>query len=386
MLRTRAKNPRGSKKTKVIHVIGALAAGGAERFVVWLLQTMTSAELDVQLMVLSNRADVVGKQMLRSLKEAGISCDVGPTAQVGFATVLWYAKLIRKLSPSIVHLHTPNTELCHFLAGGPWLSKIVVYRTLHTTANPTQWITLLAYRFNKAVSSIACSDAVAVAARKLVAGDIVTIANGVCFEMPVRDHVNSLEHKAMLAWDLEAYHFIQVGRMSGESLASAQKAHDVVLKAWRYGNFGKRGCVLHLVGDGNLRATLESIVTGDCSVKFHGICQDVPMRLLAADCYLMPSRYEGLPIAGIEAVGSGLPCVFSEIAPLQELRPPVAFWVPVDSVEALADQMAKLAVVRPVPGKAEIEGFRRLFSIGRTADMYTDVYLGRRGSAVSTKC
>jgi glycosyltransferase involved in cell wall biosynthesis len=373
----------GAKKTSVIHVIGALAAGGAERFVVALLQTMTSAELDFRLMVLSNRSDVVGKQMLRSLKEAGISYDVGPTAKVGFATVLWYAKLIRRLSPSIVHLHTANTELCHFLAGGTWLSKIVVFRTLHNTANPTQWITLLAYRFNKPIRSIACSDAVAMAARKLVAGDMVTITNGVCFEMPVRDRANSLQYKAMLGWNVEAYHFIQVGRMTGDSLASAQKAHDVVLKAWRYGNFGKRGCVLHMVGDGNLRSTLEGIVAGDCSVQFHGICQDVSTRLLAADCFLMPSRHEGLPIAGIEAVGAGLPCVFTEIPPLQELRPPVAFWVPVDSVEAMADQMAKLSIVRPMPGKAEIEEFRRLFSIGRTAHMYTDAYLGRRGSAVS---
>src|ERR1700722_15149099 len=95
-----------TKKRSVIHVIGALAAGGAERFVVTLLQTMTSAELDVRLMVLSNRSDAVGQQMLSSLKEAGISCDVGPTAKLGFATVLWYSKLIRRLSPSIVHLHT----------------------------------------------------------------------------------------------------------------------------------------------------------------------------------------------------------------------------------------------------------------------------------------
>jgi glycosyltransferase involved in cell wall biosynthesis len=107
------------------------------------------------------------------------------------------------------------------------------------------------------------------------------------------------------------------------------------------------------------------------------------MRLLAADCFLMPSRYEGLPIAGIEAVGAGLPCVFTEIAPLQELRAPVALWVPVNAFEALAEQMGKLVVGRPMPAEAETEEFRRLFSIARTADMYTRAYLERRTSAVS---
>src|ERR1700729_3524616 len=88
-----------TKKRSVIHVIGALAAGGAERFVVTLLQTMTSTELDFRLVVLSNRTDIVGRQMLRSLQQQGISCDVGPTTKVGYATLVWYAKLIRKLSP-----------------------------------------------------------------------------------------------------------------------------------------------------------------------------------------------------------------------------------------------------------------------------------------------
>jgi glycosyltransferase involved in cell wall biosynthesis len=246
-------------------------------------------------------------------------------------------------------------------------------------------MTLLAYRFNRPIRSIACSDAVAMAARKLVAGDMVTITNGVCFDMPVRDRAISAQYKSMLGWDVDAYHFIQVGRMSGDSAASAQKAHDVTLKAWRYGNFGKRGCVLHMVGDGTLRSTLEGIVAGDRSVQFHGICQDVAARLLAADCFLMPSRHEGLPIAGVEAVGAGLPCVFTEIAPLLELRPPVAYWVPVDAVEALADQMAKLSVMRPTPNKEAVEEFRRLFSIDRTADMYVDAYLGRRGAGVSSE-
>ena len=46
-------------------------------------------------------------------------------------------------------------------------------------------------------------------------------------------------------------------------------------------------------------------------VDFLGVKSNVEDYLSAADCYVMPSLYEGLPVAAIEAQCSGLPCVFS---------------------------------------------------------------------------
>lgn len=47
-------------------------------------------------------------------------------------------------------------------------------------------------------------------------------------------------------------------------------------------------------------------------VKFLGIRRDVPELLQAMDCFLLPSRFEGLPTVGIEAQATGLPCFFSD--------------------------------------------------------------------------
>ena len=47
-------------------------------------------------------------------------------------------------------------------------------------------------------------------------------------------------------------------------------------------------------------------------VFFLGVKDNVQDYLSAADCYIMPSLYEGLPVAAIEAQCSGLPCVMSE--------------------------------------------------------------------------
>jgi len=58
----------------------------------------------------------------------------------------------------------------------------------------------------------------------------------------------------------------------------------------------------------------------------------------------MPSRYEGLPYALLEAVGAGVPVIVSDIAahfPLPEMRQRIAA-VTVDDPEQLADNMGML--------------------------------------------
>ena len=46
-------------------------------------------------------------------------------------------------------------------------------------------------------------------------------------------------------------------------------------------------------------------------ILFLGVKKNVEDYLSAADCYVMPSLYEGLPVAAIEAQCSGLPSIMS---------------------------------------------------------------------------
>ena len=95
--------------------------------------------------------------------------------------------------------------------------------------------------------------------------------------------------------------------------------------------------VLLLAGDGNLRDELEQEaaelgVSG--KVMFLGFRSDVSNLLQAADVFVMPSRFEGLGIAAIEAQCSGVFCVLSENVPEEavvsdnamQLRLDVGLW------------------------------------------------------------
>ena len=76
--------------------------------------------------------------------------------------------------------------------------------------------------------------------------------------------------------------------------------------------------VLLLVGDGELRKTVESKVRKlnlQDSVIFAGVRNDVPALLSAMDVFVFPSVYEGLGIVTIEAQTSGLPVICSDVIP-----------------------------------------------------------------------
>ncbi len=76
----------------------------------------------------------------------------------------------------------------------------------------------------------------------------------------------------------------------------------------------------------------------DGRVKFLGMRNDVRDLMQAMDCFILPSRFEGLPMVGIEAQAAGLPCLFSDAITreLEITRGAVQF-IPLDSIDGWID-------------------------------------------------
>lgn len=73
--------------------------------------------------------------------------------------------------------------------------------------------------------------------------------------------------------------------------------------------------VLILVGDGPLEDEIRVLIkekklTGQ--VKFYGTTTDTSPIYSAMDCFVFPSKFEGVPLTLVEAQANGLPCLISD--------------------------------------------------------------------------
>jgi glycosyltransferase involved in cell wall biosynthesis len=101
-----------------------------------------------------------------------------------------------------------------------------------------------------------------------------------------------------------------------------QKGHAVLLEALSIlQNQGHVfGC--RIVGDGELRGTLESMASSlkvSGAVEFVGSRTDTVVQLSGMDIFLLPSLWEGMPIVLAEAMASGLPIIASRVDGVQEV-------------------------------------------------------------------
>jgi len=364
-------------KKQLLHVIGALIAGGAERFTVDLIVELKKKNWDVCLFTLSSRTDAGGGKLARHLRMANIPVFSGHTPKVNFRSLLTYAAHLRQSRPSIIHLHTPNTQLAHLLATTIPLPPYRLFRTLHSLQLPRSGLTAFATRHLKPELSIACSHEVFRQNRAKLRGNFITILNGVRFDWPVRTLERSLEEKRKLELDPKKLHFVCVGRLEGENCKTSPKAHDVLIRSWKLARVGKRHAQLHILGDGRLRSLLENLASDDPSILFHGIQDEISRWLIACDCFVLPSRSEGLPVAGIEAIGTGLPVIFSDIPSLRELASPQAYWVQPNNETDLAHALNKFSKTPIMPSMKIIEEFRCRFGIARVASEYEHCYFGQ---------
>lgn len=125
------------------------------------------------------------------------------------------------------------------------------------------------------------------------------------------------------------------------------KAQDILVQAVAICLMRGLRCTLTLVGDGPRRRVVESLVeklTINSSVAFLGkvAAGDRIRDLLDGhDCFVLPSRQEGLPRAMIEAMARGLPCIGTAVGGIPELLPK-EFLVPPGDPKALADRIESL--------------------------------------------
>ena len=162
-----------------------------------------------------------------------------------------------------------------------------------------------------------------------------------------------------------------------------QKGLDVLLDAVASIRRNRPDVMLLLAGrDGNRTAALRYQATHlglDDNVRFLGARDDVPDLMVAADVFVLPSRWEGLPGAVIEAMALETPIVASDLPGVREvlgselLRGCI---VPVGDATALASRIVTLIEAGPETSwtAAARSRFLRRFTTRRIASEMVDFY------------
>jgi colanic acid/amylovoran biosynthesis glycosyltransferase len=158
---------------------------------------------------------------------------------------------------------------------------------------------------------------------------------------------------------------ICVGRLD------AQKGHHVLLGALQALRDGGRSVLVHLVGDGSLRAELEEAAARrglGGTVVFLGALNAEEARhvFAAADAFVLASLAEGMPVALMEAMALGLPCVATAVGGTPELLR--------DGVDGLlvppADEQALAAALARLVDDAELRARLGASARARVVDAY----------------
>ncbi|MFC5038100.1 glycosyltransferase family 4 protein [Tianweitania sediminis] len=165
---------------------------------------------------------------------------------------------------------------------------------------------------------------------------------------------------------------------------TAQKGHDVLLAAAPAVLAAHPAARFVLVGRGSEQVNIEEAIERaglQNSIQVLGQRDDVEALLAAADLFVLPSRFEGLPLALLEAMSAGLPIAATAVAgTLEALGLQHPFLARADDPAALAAVIIK-ALDQPDEAQQAAKAARQRYlsrftddgMAAETAAVYADV-------------
>ena len=349
---------------RIVQIIPTFGVGGAETMCEGLCRQLQKDGHEVFAVSLSGDRTMITDRM----EQAGIPLFyLDKALGSGFQCVGQLKKLLRELHPQVIHTHL------HALKYAALASRnIPIVHTVHNQAAQEavfldQQIGKYLFRRGKA-QPVALTREVQQSVAELYGlpeAKIPVITNGIDLSRCGEKSDYALHYPVEL---------LHVGRFF------PQKNHEVLVQAAAI--LKKRGCNVRIrcCGDGPLlesiqKQVLEAGLSGH--IVFEGVCGDILDRMTQADIFLLPSKWEGMPMTIIEAMGTGLPVVASKVGGVPDiitdgesglLIPPTA-----EALTQAIERLVKDEALREHLGTQARQESRR-FSIEAMAQGYEALY------------
>ena len=154
-----------------------------------------------------------------------------------------------------------------------------------------------------------------------------------------------------------------------------QKNHDFLIDVFKEYHTKNPDSKLLLIGTGPLeekiKAKVKKLNLPD-SVLFLGQRDDTNKLYSVMDVFCLPSLYEGLPVAGIEAQAAGLPCVYSDKVTIEADAANNAYYASIKNIYSYL-QTLEHAIANRVKNRNNIK-FSKHFQIGSNVNILESFY------------
>lgn len=330
---------------KILLVIPNLRTGGAETMVENLAVALRRQEQEPVVVSLyddrtfiSERLERAGVRVLYLHKKSGFDVSL----------IFRLRKLLREEHPAVIHTHLYVLPYV-FLAGS---KNIPIVHTFHNVAKREQgklgrMITAHLIR-KKRLTPVALTEATRQTISEeygIGAESIPIVQNGIDLEKCRRKS----EFPAS-----DGLCFINVARFR------PQKNHALLIDA--FSRYAKQypEAKLWLVGDGETRGTAEKQVKSlklERNVCFFGDTDNVYPLLQKADVFILTSEYEGMPMSIVEAMGTGLPVIATNVGGVPDIV--------CDGKDGLLTEVSTMSVLEAMNKLTESEDLR--ITLGKSA-------------------
>lgn len=381
------KDNRNCKKIKVMHFIGSLNIGGAEKVVTTILKGYDRNRCKMYLLTLQKGP------LEKDLIDCNAEIITKPFSYYRIMPWLYnVVREIRRLKIDVLHTHLFTTDILGRLVG--WLAKVPVLVTTYHAPSTWKRSLRLFERIKRKADMITgnfLNDgfiAISEEVRKyqieiggLAPEKFVIVSNPV-----LESQSNRKEARQLLDLNESGMALANVGSLK------PIKGQIHLLRAFAdmvplYPNIR-----LYFIGDGILRPALEGAVKEliiDKNVVFLGARDDVQELLPAFDILVVSSLSEGISIAILEAMAAGIPVIATDVGGNPDLIKDrdTGILVPPENPEQLSKAIRYLVDRPDERQRIASQGNRFVdanHSVKKITDMlvdyYHDLYIKKTGS------
>ncbi len=391
---------------KVFHITNTLRIGGAENALCLLVKNLDPKRFSPT--VICIRA---GGPLEEDLTQAGIPVKIlhrNLRSVLLFPLFLWDVLVIfwdlyhlfKREHPGIIQTHLPASDYLTIMAG-IWVGILPIIYTFHSSTflpirrrkSLRTWLRIKLTQFlcRRVQIIVAVSKAIQDKLLEVVPGQadsIRVIANGIDVAA-FRSRQPEMRIKQKIGMNQEDILITTVGSLSSvKNQAMLLKAASKLIIAYPKVRF-------IIVGEGPLKEELlllkENLGLNNYCL-FLGLRKDIPEILSDTDIFVSTSRWEGLPLAILEAMAASVPIVATAVPGIKEvLVDGSGILVPLNNVEELKkalDRLIKDHQLRQTIGKKGQERVSHFYSLStfihRWQDLYEELILkaeARRGGS-----